>query len=214
MLLSGDWAASFLARHEQPKLAAAEALFHTTRGAPLIIGGWPDPEAREVRFAVEIPKLLSVLAFRDPDAEVAGLDAFPPETVPDPRLVHPFFALMVGSFFLMAAAAGWFWWGRWRRRGAPEGRWLLRAILVASPFGMIALESGWLVTEFGRQPWVVQGIMTVSEGATPNPGIDVIFFAFLLLYVALTAGLLKMLLRRPPGGGGIEAGQGGERVEP
>ena len=109
-------------------------------------------------YGIEIPKLLSVLAHRDPDAVVEGLDAFPPGTTPDPRLVHPFFDLMVGSFFIMFAAAAWFWWLSWRRRGVPVDKWPLRALLCASPFGMIALESGWLVTEFGRQPWIIRGI--------------------------------------------------------
>lgn len=213
MLASGDWAASFLARHQPAKLAAAEALFRTTSGAPLLIGGWPNPETREVSFALEIPKALSLLAYRDPDAVVTGLDAFPADASPDPRLVHPFFALMVGSFFLMALAAAGFWWVRLRRGRVHEKKRLLRTILIASPFGMIALESGWLVTEFGRQPWVARGVMRVSEGATLAGGIDIVFFVFLALYIALTAALLKLLLRRPPEGG-TGAGQGGRRVEP
>jgi cytochrome d ubiquinol oxidase subunit I len=81
----------------------------------------------------------------------------------------------------------------------PTGKWPLRALLVASPFGIIALESGWLVTEFGRQPWIVQGYMRVAEGATPSAGIDVVFLVFLLVYIALTVGLLKMLLWPSPG---------------
>jgi cytochrome d ubiquinol oxidase subunit I len=212
MFLSGDLSAAFLAKHEKPKLAAMEALFRTTPGAPLIVGGWPDPATQEVRYGIEIPRLLSVLAHRDPDAVVEGLDAFPPGTTPDPRLVHPFFDLMVGSFFIMAAVAAWFWWLRWRRGAYPGGRWLLRAILFASPFGMIALESGWLVTEFGRQPWLIQGHMRVSEGVTANSGIGVVLLLFLIVYLALTAGLLKMLLK-PSEHTGPGAGQEGERVD-
>lgn len=214
MFATGDWAASFLARHQPAKLAAAESHFRTMRGAPLIIGGWPDPSTGEVRYAVEIPKALSLLAFRDPNAEVKGLDAFPKDAIPDPRLVHPFFALMVGSFFLMAAAAVPFWWMRWRGRGDfGVKRPLLWAIVLASPFGMIALEAGWLVTEFGRQPWIAQGVMRVADGATQAPGIDIIFFLFLALYIVLTAGLLKLLLRNPSAGE-VEGGQGGRRAEP
>ncbi|WP_298267986.1 cytochrome ubiquinol oxidase subunit I [Geobacter sp.] len=195
MLISGDWASRFLARHEKPKLAAMEALFTTTRGAPLIIGGWPDPASGKVLYGIELPRLLSVLIHRDPDAVVEGLDAFPPHAIPDPRLVHPFFDLMVGSFFIMTAAAGWFWWLRWRRREVPVGKWPLRGILLASPCGMIALESGWFVTEFGRQPWIVQGHMRVAEGVTPNAGIGLVFVTFLAVYVALTLGLLWLLPR-------------------
>lgn len=213
MLISGDFAAAFLAKHEKPKLAAMEALFHTTAGAPLIIGGWPDPATEKVHYAIEIPKLLSLLAHRKPNAVVEGLDAFPPGTTPDPRLVHPFFDLMVGSFFLMSLAAVWFWLLRWRRRECPTGRWMLWTILLAAPFGMIALESGWLVTEFGRQPWIIQGYMLVSEGVTPSFGISLVFLTFLLVYVALTAGLLKMLIWPSTGKTGIGAGQGGQHVD-
>jgi cytochrome d ubiquinol oxidase subunit I len=199
MLISGDWAAYSVANQQPAKLAAMEAHFTTMSGAPLIIGGWPDPATGKVPYGIEIPKLLSFLAHRDFNTEVKGLDAFPPEDVPDPRLVHPFFDLMVGSFFMMFVAAAWFWWLRWRRREIPMGKGPLRALLCASPFGMIALECGWLVTEFGRQPWIVKGYMRVSEGATPNAGIGIVFIIFLLLYIALTIALLKLLLRPSAG---------------
>ena len=195
MLITGDWASRFLAAHERPKLAAMEAHFKTSPGAPLIIGGWPEPASGKVLYGIEVPRLLSILIHRDPDAVVEGLDAFPPGTTPDPRLVHPFFDLMVGSFFIMAAAAAWFWWQRWRRREVPPGKWLLRALLFASPFGLVALESGWLVTEFGRQPWIVQGHMRVAEGVTPNAGMGVVLATFLAVYIALTVGLLRLLPR-------------------
>ncbi|HEY7744804.1 MAG TPA: cytochrome ubiquinol oxidase subunit I [Desulfuromonadales bacterium] len=197
MLISGDRSAAFLARHEKAKLAAAEAHFETRAGAPLIIGGWPDPETRKVRFGIEIPGLLSLFAFRDPDAVVTGLDGFPPDEVPDPRLVHTFFDLMVASFFFMAAVAAWFWWRRWREGEVPTSRRLLWSVVLAAPFGMIALESGWLVTEFGRQPWIVHGVMRVESGVTPNAGMGAVFLTFITVYAVLTVGLLQMLLRQP-----------------
>jgi cytochrome bd ubiquinol oxidase subunit I len=212
MLLSGDWAASHLAKHQPAKLAAAEAHFETMRGAPLIIGGWPDPDTGEVAYGIEIPYLLSVLAHRDPNAEVLGLNAFPPDEIPDPRLVHTFFDLMVGAFFVMALAAGAFWWLYFRRKEVPTGRRVLWGLVIASPFGMIALQSGWMVTEFGRQPWIIQGVMKVSEGVTPNEGIGIVLLIFITVYVALSAGLLKMLLRGAPEG--ISASQEGRRVDP
>jgi cytochrome bd ubiquinol oxidase subunit I len=214
MLASGDWSAMKLAVQQKSKLAAMEAHFTTARGAPLIIGGWPDPASGKVRYGIRIPKLLSILAFRDPDALVEGLDAFPPGSRPDPRLVHPFFDLMVASFFIMLAAAAWFWWLRWRRRAVPLGTWPLRAILIASPFGMIALESGWLVTEFGRQPWIARGHMLVTEGVTPQTGIGLILFTFLFVYLALTAGLLKLLFWTTSTGDGNETSQGDRHVDP
>jgi cytochrome d ubiquinol oxidase subunit I len=214
MLVSGDWAAKTLAVQQKPKLAAMEALFTTARGAPLIIGGWPDPASGKVPYGIRIPKLLSFLAHLNPDALVEGLDAFPPGTTPDPRLVHPFFDLMVVSFFIMLAAAVWFWWLRWRRREVPLDKWPLRALLVASPFGMIALESGWLVTEFGRQPWIAQGHMRVSEGVTPQTGIGLVLITFLIVYLALTAGLLKLLLRPAAAVEGTETTRGDRHVDP
>lgn len=196
MLLSGDWAAVSVGRDQKPKLAAMEAVFRTTAGAPLTVGGWPDPERERVIGGIEIPKLLSLLAYRDPNAVVQGLNAFPPAERPDPRLVHTFFELMVGAFFVMLLAAVWYWWDRWRHPGEAPGRALLWGLAIASPFGMIALESGWLVTEFGRQPWAVRGFMTVAEGATRHGHIAVVFLVFLAVYTALTVGLLALLLRQ------------------
>lgn len=190
-----------------------EALFTTARGAPLFIGGWPDPVSRQVRYGLRIPKLLSVLLYRDPDALVEGLDAFPTGTTPDPRLVHPFFDLMVASFFIMLGAAAWFWWLRWRRREAAPGKWPLRALLLASPFGMIALESGWLVTEFGRQPWIAGGHMRVAQGVTSQTGITPVLLTFLTLYLVLTAGLLKLLLLPASKRKGAETTPGDQHVE-
>jgi cytochrome d ubiquinol oxidase subunit I len=195
MLVSGDWSAMTVAVQQKPKLAAMEALFTTTRGAPLYIGGWPDPSTGMVLYGIRIPKLLSYLAFRDTDALVEGLDAFPPGAAPDPRLVHPFFDLMVASFIIMLASAVWFWWQRWRRQEVPLDKWPLRALLLASPFGMIALESGWLVNEFGRQPWIARNHMRVTEGVTPQTSIGLVLITFFVVYLALTFGLLILLMR-------------------
>ncbi|GFO67519.1 cytochrome ubiquinol oxidase subunit I [Geomonas limicola] len=195
MLLSGDWAASAVAQHQEPKLAAMEAHFRTQAAAPLVVGGWPDPATGTVSWGIAIPNLLSILAKDDPNAVVKGLDAFPADQVPDPRLVHPFFDLMVGSFFILALALARFWWLHWRRRGEPPGRGTLLFISLAAPFGLIALESGWMVTEFGRQPWVVQGYLRTSQGITPNTGLFLVFVTFLLVYLALTLGILRLLVQ-------------------
>ncbi len=198
MLLSGDFSARVLARTQLAKFAAIEGIFETTQGAPLYIGGWPDPATGEMKYGIPIPKLLSFLGYRDPNATVKGLNDFPPGTTPDPRLVHPFFQVMVGAFFVMLLAVAWFWWQRWRRREISSDKRLLRMLVIASPFGMIALEAGWLVTEFGRQPWIASGYMRVAEGVTPRTGIEVVFGVFLLVYIALTTGLLWLLLRPAP----------------
>lgn len=196
MLVTGDWAAAAVAEHQTAKLAAMEAHFKTSAAAPLIIGGWPDPETGTVSYAIRIPKLLSLLAHHDPDAVVQGLDAFPQGTTPDPRLVHPFFDLMVGSFFVMALALAWYWWVRWRKKETEPGRAQLKYLAFAAPFGIIALESGWMVTEFGRQPWVVKGFLRTSQAVTPNDGLLLVFATFLFVYLALTVGIMRLLLQR------------------
>jgi len=113
--------------------------------------------------------------------------------------VHPFFDLMVLSLFAMATAAARFWWVRLRRREVPLDRLSLWAVLVAAPFGIVALEAGWMVTEFGRQPWVVAGVLRTEQGVTVSPGMGPVFVVFLVVYLALTAGLLKLLCgRREP----------------
>ena len=215
MFLSGDLSARFVAEHEPAKFAAMEGVFQTQAGAPLSIGGIADLEAREMKYDIEIPKLLSVLGYGDPDAVVRGLDDFPEGTTPDPRPVHIFFDVMVGSFFVMLFAAAWYWWMRLRRGAVERSRWLLRALVGASPFGFIALQAGWMVTEFGRQPWVVVGYMKVSEGVTTRSGITAVFGAFMLVYLVLTAGLLWLLLRRPrPARTGTPSGEEAGVVHP
>ncbi|MBI5033058.1 MAG: cytochrome ubiquinol oxidase subunit I [Chloroflexi bacterium] len=203
MLLTGDMNAQFLAVEQPAKLAAAEALFKTTAGAPLLIGGIPNAATQQVDYGIEIPKFLSLLAFRDPDATVTGLDAFPAGTTPDPVIVHLSFDSMVGSFFIMLLALGWFWWIRWRKHDVPLNRLPLLAILVASPFGLIALEMGWFVTEFGRQPWIAANTMRVAEAVTPRSEVGLVLVLFLLVYLALTIGLLFLLLRPTPARTGV-----------
>lgn len=208
MLVTGDWAADAVAEHQAAKLAAMEAHFKTSSAAPLVIGGWPDPDTGTVSYAIRIPKLLSLLAHHDADAVVQGLDAFPQGTTPDPRLVHPFFDLMVGSFFVMALALIWYWWQRWRNKHATHGRAQLKYLVFAAPFGIIALESGWMVTEFGRQPWVVHGYLRTSQAVTPNGGLLLVFATFLFVYLALTVGIMRLLLARKQQDAGGEVPSG------
>jgi cytochrome bd ubiquinol oxidase subunit I len=187
------------------EVAAMEAQFETERGAPLRIGGWPDPETGRVDYAIEIPKGLSFLAFEDFNAEVKGLHAFPRDQWPNVRVVHLAFQVMVGGGFAMLGVAALYWWGVWRRRRQPhnedgEPRWLLWLIVATGPLGFLALEAGWIVTEVGRQPWIIRNIMRVSEAVTPAPGVLSTFLAFVALYLVLAvvvAVLLVQLGRQP-----------------
>src|SRR5688500_1973016 len=183
--LSGDLSARMVARTQPVKLAALEAQWTTERGAPLRIGGWPDEAREETRWALEIPYGLSLLAFHDPDAEVKGLRAVPPADRPPVAVVHFAFQTMVGLGSAMALVALWVVWTAWRRRALSEQRRLLRALVVVAPFGFIATEAGWIVTEVGRQPWVVQGLMRTADAVTPMPGLVVPLVRFTLLYLGL-----------------------------
>ncbi|HEX9939893.1 MAG TPA: cytochrome ubiquinol oxidase subunit I [Longimicrobium sp.] len=191
--VSGHFNGEHTAKHQPIKLAAYEAHFHTTRGAAELIGGIPDEETQTVRFAIRIPKLLSFLAYGDPDAEVKGLNDFPRELWPNVLITHLAFQVMIGCGLLLIGVGAWFWLARWRRR--EPGRWLLRALVVSSPLGVIALEAGWIVTEVGRQPWVIQGVMKTEDAVTTVPGVPATFFGFSILYLLLGTAL-ALLLRR------------------
>lgn len=192
--VSGDIAARFVAANQPAKFAAMEALFTTQRGAPLTIGGWPDVEARETRWSIEIPKGLSLLGFHDPNAEVLGLDRFPREDWPSVPVVHIAFQIMIALGTYMALVALWVAWRAVRRRPVAGSRLLLRAIVFAAPMGFIATEAGWVVTEVGRQPWIVYGVLRTSDAVTPMPGLIVPFLGFTLLYILL--GIVVVLLLR------------------
>ena len=191
---SGDLSAKHIAEHQPAKLAAAEGLFTTERGAPLAIGGWPDVEARTLRYAVKVPYALSVLAFADPDAEVKGLDIVPPEDWPNVPLVHLSFQAMVGCGTAMLLLVAWGAVGWWRTRTVWWSRRFLVAAVLASPLGLIAVQTGWIVTEVGRQPWIIQDVMRVEDAVTPMPGLVVPFTVFTLLY-ALLGVVVVVLLR-------------------
>jgi len=194
--ISGDLAARHIARDQPTKLAAAEALFTTQRGAPLTIGGWPNVAAGETRFAIKIPYALSLLAFHDPHAEVKGLDAVPRALWPKVSAVHFSFDLMVALGTYLALVALWASWLAWRRADLARNRWLLRAIALATPMGFIAVEAGWMVTELGRQPWVIYGVMKTADAVTPMPGLIVPFLTFTLLYGFLGVIVCWLLYRQ------------------
>jgi cytochrome d ubiquinol oxidase subunit I len=193
MPLSGDLNASYVSRHQPTKLAAMEAQYETEKGAPLRIGGWPDSERREVRYVIEIPKLLSYLAYRDPEAVVKGLEEFPRDEWPNVLLVHLAFQLMIGAGFALIGVSLLFWLLRWRVRGVTPG-WMAGLLVLASPLGFLALQAGWIVSEVGRQPWVIRDIMRSSEAVTPAPYVEPTFFGFMALYLFLAVCLIWYLL--------------------
>ena len=194
--LSGDLSARNVARYQPAKLAALEAHFETRRGAPLHIGGWPDVDRGETRWAIRIPRGLSLLAFHDPNAEVQGLNATPREDWPPVAIVHVAFQIMVALGTVMALVSVWALWRLWRTRSSDAfaaDRNLLRALALVTPMGFIAIEAGWTVTEVGRQPWIVYGVLRTADAVTPMPGLIVPFLTFTLLYVLLGVVVVYML---------------------
>jgi cytochrome d ubiquinol oxidase subunit I len=193
---SGDLSAKHVARHQPAKLAAMEGHFQTGAGVPLVIGGWPDMEAGETRFGIRVPYALSILAFNDPHAVVQGLDAVPREDWPNVPFVRLSFQVMVALGLYMALVSLWAGWHAVRRRDIAANRRLLRLLAVGTPFGFIAVEAGWMVTEVGRQPWVIHGVLRTADAVTPMPGLIVPFLFFTLLYIALSAAVVWLLRRQ------------------
>jgi cytochrome bd ubiquinol oxidase subunit I len=193
-IASGDRSAKHIAAHQPIKLAAAEGLFESTRAAPITLGGWPDLDAGEMRGGLEVPYVLSVLATGDPDGEVIGLHAVPRELWPPVAIVHLAFDVMVGCGTIMLAFVGWAGWIWWRSRPPPwEHRRLLALARWVAPLGIVALEAGWVVTEVGRQPWIVHGWMRTADAVTPMPGLAVPLVGFTLLYLVLGVVVIVLL---------------------
>jgi len=188
--ISGDIAARYVARKQPVKLAAMEALYETRSGAPITIGP-----------GIKIPYALSLLAFHDPHATVQGLDAAPRDQWPNVPLVHLSFDLMVVLGSYMAFVGLWAGWLTLRRRDVATQRRFLGALAIAAPCGFIAIEAGWMVTELGRQPWVIFGVLRTADAVTPMPGLIVPFTAITLLYCGLAAivgvVLYRQIIRSP-----------------
>lgn len=197
--ISGDSVAKSVARTQPVKLAAFEGQFQTEQGAGFRIGGIPDESAGVTRYAIEIPYLLSFLAYGDPNAEVKGLNEFSADRRPPVAIVHISFQIMVGCGVAMMLVALWAAWrylrGR-RKQTWLDSRWFLRVLVIAAPLGFIAIETGWIVTEVGRQPWIIYGVMRTSEAVTPMPGLVVPFVTFTVLYFFLAAITVWLLFRQ------------------
>jgi cytochrome bd ubiquinol oxidase subunit I len=194
--ISGDISARQVAQHQPVKLAALEAHFETRSGAPLTIGGWPDPQTGESRYAIRIPYGLSLLAFHDPKAEVKGLNDFPREDWPNVQVVHTAFQIMVALGTYLALVSLWIAWTAFRRRDVAASRRRIQATALAAPMGFIAIEAGWTVTEVGRQPWIIHGVLRTADAVTPMPGLIVPFLLFTLLYCFLGIIVVWLLYRQ------------------
>ncbi|MFI5337835.1 MAG: cytochrome ubiquinol oxidase subunit I [Opitutales bacterium] len=202
LVASGDLSARTVGRLQPAKLAAMEALYQTQAGAPLLLGGLPDDATRRTSYALPIPGGLSLLLANDLHARVTGLEEFPRRDWPDVRIVHWSFDLMVLCGFALLALAGWWGWLRWRGRPLEKHPRFLHAVVLAGPLGFVAIEAGWMVTEVGRQPWIIYHVMRTADSVTPLAGLSIPFAAFTILYVFLAVvvyTLLRGLFRETDG---------------
>ncbi len=178
--LVGDLVAKSTARRQPLKLAAMEAHFTTQSHAPLHLGG------------ITIPNLLSILVAGDSEAEVKGLNAFPKENWPPLLVTHLAFQTMVilGTFLAFIGLSGLV------RRTLLHSTWFLRLIVATIPLGFLAMHAGWIVTEVGRQPWVIYGMMKTSEAVTNRSGLIYTFLLYCLIYMTLSFVVVVLMLRQ------------------
>jgi cytochrome d ubiquinol oxidase subunit I len=189
----GDWSGRTVAAGQPTKLAAFEGLAHTRRGAPVHILGWY--RHGEVDYGIPVPHFLSLLAFHDPNATVQGLDAVPADDRPPVNVVRLAFQGMVGIGTFLALLSVVYLAVVVRRKRLPESVWFYRAIVAAGPLALVALICGWVVTEVGRQPWVVYRVMRTEEAVTGAGGIPVGYATLVLVYLGLAASVGWTLVR-------------------
>jgi cytochrome d ubiquinol oxidase subunit I len=197
-IAAGDYAARFLAHYQPAKLAAAEGLFHTGSHVPLHLGGIA--QDGQLRYAIAIPDGLSLLVGESPRTVVIGLDRFPPAVRPPVTAVHLCFDLMVAIGFGFLLLGLWLLITWRRRRDLPRSPWFLRLAALAGVASVVAVEAGWVVTEVGRQPWVVYGYQRTADAVNPAPGLTTGLLIVLAVYVALTVAAVYVLRRLARGG--------------
>lgn len=195
-ILSGDLSARAVGRLQPAKLAAMEAHYYTQTNAPLLVGGIPNDATRISSGAISIPSGLSLLLHDNVDAQVVGLEEFPEADWPNVRIVHWSFDCMVACGMSMLVLAAWSAWLRMRRRQMADQRWWLRSLVAAGPLGFLAIEAGWIVTEVGRQPWIIYGVMRTKDAVTTMPWLVVPFAIFSMIYVVLTVCVFYLLRRQ------------------
>jgi cytochrome d ubiquinol oxidase subunit I len=212
-ILAGDQHGLNTLEHQPVKIMAMEGHFDShPNGAPLILFGLPDEAAGKVKYAIEIPKMGSLILKHSPNAPLAGLDTVPRENWPPVPIPFWSFRIMVGMGFLMLALGLFSLWTRWR--GTLYRTRLLHIFAMAmGPAGFIAVIAGWVTTETGRQPFTVYGLLRTADSASPlaAPAVGSSLLAFVIVYfIVYAAGLtyLFRLMAAPPHPG--EQGPSGE----
>ncbi len=196
-IIAGDVHGLNTLKHQPAKLAAMEGIWETQRGAPAVLFALPDSEARKNRYEIAIPKLASLYLTHDPDGLVRGVNSFDGEHPPVAPVFWAF-RIMVGMGVLMLLVS---WASTWQLapwKKDPERnlkRWHARLLVAMTFAGWIALIAGWYVTEIGRQPWLVTGVLTSAEAASTvaAPRIALTLALYLVLYVVLLASYVSVV---------------------
>ncbi len=185
-LLFGDLHGLNTLKHQPVKVSAMEALWETRTGAPLVLFGWPDEKAETNRYALEIPKLSSLILTHDFNGEVRGLKDWPKDERPPVAVVFWAFRVMVGIGLLMIAT-GLIAVVLYFTRRLFTTRWFQLWCMAVTPAGFAAVLSGWIVTEVGRQPWVIYGVLRTRDAASPVIGLSVALSlaAFIIVYLCV-----------------------------
>ncbi|MFV0141361.1 MULTISPECIES: cytochrome ubiquinol oxidase subunit I [Empedobacter] len=194
--LSGDISAKDVAKRQPIKLAAMEAHFKTEESASFVLGGIVDESKEEIKYAIKVPGVLSFLVHSDFKTPVKGLVEFPKDEWPPVAVVHYAFQIMITFGMLMMGIAVIYLIAQFFKKDWRTKRWFYKLFMIATPFGYIALEAGWTVTEVGRQPWIIYGIMRTVDSITPMPGIQYSFYIFTFVFITLSIILVFLMNRQ------------------
>jgi cytochrome d ubiquinol oxidase subunit I len=194
--ISGDHSARGVAHRQPAKLAAMEARFQTDTHVPLLIGGIPDEKTGQVKYGLGIPGMLSFMIGGNTDTEVKGLDQFPMADRPPVLITHLAFQIMLGLGMFMLGVSILYFFILWKKKSSEKNRLLLKLFAFTTPLGFIAVEAGWTVTEVGRQPWILYGILRTKDSVTPMPGIQYTFYLFTAVYFSLALIVVLLLYRQ------------------
>jgi cytochrome d ubiquinol oxidase subunit I len=201
-IVAGDLHGLNTLEHQPAKIAAIEGIWHTEKGAALTLFGWPNEKESRTDYAVQVPKLGSLILAHDIEAEIKGLDQFP-NAHPPVAPVFWSFRVMVGMGVLMLLVSWWASWTLWRGRGqamradaVPFSRWQLRLLAAMTFSGWVSTLAGWYVTEIGRQPFIVYGLVRTADVVADHaPGMVLsTLIAYLVVYVFLLSSYVLVLM--------------------
>ncbi|MBS4166806.1 MULTISPECIES: cytochrome ubiquinol oxidase subunit I [unclassified Neochlamydia] len=184
-LITGDTSARIIAKYQPAKLAAIEGLYKTQKGAPLSIWGIPNSETQTLDYGFKIPYLLSFLTFRDFNAEVKGLDTVPRKDWPRVSVVFQTYHLMIATWacMMMTTLLAIY---LWRKGTLFQKKWMLRLLVASSFFPQIGNQAGWVTAEMGRYPWIVQGLLRISEGLSKSVVAEQVLGSIILFGIVYT----------------------------